>query len=835
MFSVKRFLIILLLALTITPLALQAVYVPSNQDTSVAPKKANPVTFTETEEYELLFENANFKFYYVDARDVIVVYDKSNGYTWKTGIDLRSKDDAKAYCETGVKLKENNKITEEEVMQKYCSYASAEGNVAVQRMNTLLLFEYYHYSGTSIQTVTVTSLGTNQPSSSVESTLSRVQGKNNHFVLEVKYVDQIDATSATAAYEEDLTINVYFEFTDSGIKFDVPYSAITGSLKENLSKISIAPYLGATGGQYQKIESYEYSKYFDPVEFVTKEKFDVEYGEKIDLGIVDGYTFIPDGPGALIRNQKYTVAFDPYQARIYGDDLAQLDGYGNNAIAYVPFKTASIPVFGMSVGDDTQNAFVAYATKGAEYMELISYPAGNKSNNINYNSTQANFIYQAKYQQIYSQSAAGFQTLLEHPNKFDISLNYEFLHGDGSDGTPEASYVGMAKAYRNYLIENNELNVLTETSSNIPVRIDFLMSDSEKSIFGYNNVVATTADDVLDMLTELNSLGINNVNSGLLGWQRDGLTLGRVDKAVFTPTIGSKSKFKKVIKEAKELNVDISFYQDYYQVNEEQVNLFRNVIKHASSWYSFRRTHAFTGDPVINQYYFARSIKSVQWFEKQNKTFDKLGVESYTIAGISNNVNSDYTFNTSRTENIEIIVNKVGEQAKDKLINAVQPNSYLFKYVDRYLDSPVYNSQFLTETDTVPFLGLVLQGSMELYGPYCNFSFYDQASILRMIDYNLYPSFMLTNEPAYLLSDTTASIYYSTEYSLYKDMIVSIYGSVSSALNQVSGATWQDRYVIENGFIVNTYSNGKKIYINYSNDVMSYNGITVNPLSFYVE
>ena len=66
--------------------------------------------------------------------------------------------------------------------------------------------------------------------------------------------------------------------------------------------------------------------------------------------------------------------------------------------------------------------------------------------------------------------------------------------------------------------------------------------------------------------------------------------------------------------------------------------------------------------------------------------------------------------------------------------NLVNPNKYLWKYTDRYLQSPVGTSQYVYETDTVPFLQMVLNGTMEVYAPYANFSFYAQTDMLRMID-----------------------------------------------------------------------------------------------------
>jgi hypothetical protein len=146
----------------------------------------------------------------------------------------------------------------------------------------------------------------------------------------------------------------------------------------------------------------------------------------------------------------------------------------------------------------------------------------------------------------------------------------------------------------------------------------------------------------------------------------------------------------------------------------------------------------------------------------------------------------------------------------------------------------VYGTQYLIETDTVPFLQIVLQGQMEMYAPYSNFSFYSTGDVLRMIDYNVYPSFVLTEEPAYLLTDTLSRNYYSTEYELYKDLIQDIYENVNDALSNVINADWVSREVVEPGVVVNTYSNGVEIVINYSDLPVEYEGDILLPLSYEV-
>ncbi len=57
---------------------------------------------------------------------------------------------------------------------------------------------------------------------------------------------------------------------------------------------------------------------------------------------------------------------------------------------------------------------------------------------------------------------------------------------------------------------------------------------------------------------------------------------------------------------------------------------------------------------------------------------------------------------------------------------------------------------------------------------------------------------------------------------------------MDDALGSVIGVNWINRVVLENGVILNEYANGTEIVINYTEDVIIYNGVNVEPLSYEV-
>lgn len=151
-------------------------------------------------------------------------------------------------------------------------------------------------------------------------------------------------------------------------------------------------------------------------------------------------------------------------------------------------------------------------------MSINATPSSSGEGEVRYTYAYPSFKFNSEFYQVINQAGESYRKTQDEPNKFDISMTYQFLSGDGSDGKPAADYTGMAKAYRQHLIDNGTLTEKT-ADGNIPIRIDFLMSDSKKGVFSTQEVDVTTVDDVRSILDKILDDGISNINSGLIGWQ----------------------------------------------------------------------------------------------------------------------------------------------------------------------------------------------------------------------------------------------------------------------------------------------------------------------------
>lgn len=767
-------------------------YISTNRDTRL-PEEPIEIKEQSVADYEKLYETDSAIYYFRDDRDVIAVYDKESGYLWKTGLDSGigkdlKKQARKAETEEEFDYFERNPI-EENLNEVYTHFA-----------NSLVSIEYIKGGATE---------STKKASSSDGDSVSGLSK-----LAENKYCLSVDFAEA------EVQLKVYITFGEKEITYDIPYEEITGDGKVNLCDLYLTPFLGSSGGE---------------VTIFNRDKG--KYDETMKKDAPSGYVFLPDGSGALVRFRDNAVAFQTYVGDVYGSDVSQGEYYHRELTDAIALKEPVMPVFGVAYGNN-QVAFVAYAESGDEYMSICLTP---EENVTYYTWVTPKFNYNSRYHQVYNKAGSGFFTMLNEARNFDITMTYEFLTGDGSGSTEAANYSGMALAYRNHLIESGVLTGQAENvASDMPIRLDFIMSDSESNIVGTKNVVVTTAQDVRTILEKVMENGITNINSGLYGWQKKGVSIAKPYTQKFSSAIGTKAQFKNLFEDFAAMQVDISYGQDYVTINELMMNYYQNAVRHMSSWYIEENRESLLPDSVPTAVFgYAAPDKSAEWLLNQFETVKEYS-SSMSVQGIGSVLTGNYIsreeiFTVSDTK--ALFQETLGTVSEEVKLNVENPHKYLWQYVDRYLQAPVGHSQYIFETDAVPFLQMVLYGTMEVYGPYSNFSFYTQKDILKMIDYNIAPSFILSMDPSYKLADTASCDLYSTEYSLYEELIQEVYNQVNYVWKEVHDYNWISRSVVADGVVVNTYENNgliKEVIINYTLNDITYKNATVGAESALV-
>ena len=759
------------------------VYIATSHDTKPAPEQAMfaPQDFTD---YTLLLETDTMRYYWREDRDVLGMENKQNGYAFKTGADLPFSGDAKDLVK---QLKKDN-ASSEEILARYQPYADDLNTTYVAIANSLITIEYID----SDKTKQISSAS----EKSAASQLTKVEGKENEFKLCVSFSSP------------RIGLNVYLTLEDNAVRYRVPRGEFSGEDLNKLSAVLITPFLFASGGRMKVLDT-------ETLDWTEEDRYRVP-----------GYVLVPDGSGALIRFTDNTSVFNAYDGDVYGKDYATETYYYTELHDDVPVHDPVMPVFGMAQGD-RQAAFVAWADSGAEYMDIIVNPDETKS--TSYTWAYPRFEYNVKYYQLYDEHGNGFFTMLDELFDYDIDMTYQFLYGDGSDGTPSADYIGMARAYRRHLIDTGVLTARDEKAQDIPIRLDFIMADAENGVILTRQVTVTTPQDVREILNDVRDGGIENINCGLIGWQSKGESLSKPDQDSYCA--GSKADFQQLIRDFGALGVEISQARNTTRINSMMTNYYLTAVKTVSNWYvSVDESWLLPVSAPAYIFGFATPKKTMEWTQAFARNAADHS-QAITLSGISNVLNSHWSRSGAETTLPETIqmYQDVLESIPLKL-NLERPNQYLWRYTDKFLQMPVGNSWYIYESDSVPFLQMVLHGAMEMYAPYANFSFYTQDCVLRMIDYNISPAFILSKEASWNLADSFSANLYSTEYNLYRDLIQSIYAQINGVLRQVQGYEWVDREVVQTGVVANDYEKDgetAQIIINYTDHTVTVNGASI--------
>ncbi|MCU9612677.1 DUF5696 domain-containing protein [Caldibacillus lycopersici] len=533
---------------------------------------------------------------------------------------------------------------------------------------------------------------------------------------------------------------------------------------------------------------------------------------------IQGYMFIPDGSGALIRFEKskqYSVS--PFIGSIYGiDEGVESKIYSDSYV--LPAEQVKLPVFGTVHGTE-QNGFIGIVEDGDLYGDIVAYPAGATTD---FNRVSSQFRYRNDYFQPTSKDKSGIYVYQKDMNPVNVKLRYVFLSNE------EADYIGMAKKYQQFLVDSGQLE---QQEDKVDVRLEFLGGEKKEGLLWDSVLSMTPISEIPSFVNQLKAQGVDNLSVVYKGWSKGGLTGSLPDKFPFEKSLGNKDDVLNTIVALKHEEVPIYFSTDYTTAFDGASGFSnKDIAKRINSETIAGRVNG------VSSYYLSPN-QSLQIADDDVPQYQKYGIEYLAIETSGNVLFSDYKDSEVLTrEGTKAIYHDLFEKLQKNVGRTAlyEPNVYAWKDADKFFDIPMYSSNYMYETDTVPFLQIVLKGYLPYYAPYSNFNSNPEDGLLRMVEYGAYPSFLLTKEPSHLLADTSSSDVYTSEFDIWKEDIINQYASVKNALESVEGATIVDRKILEAGIVEVLYSNGKSIIVNYNNEEYVYNEVHVPEKSYVV-
>ncbi|MBQ9922042.1 MAG: hypothetical protein IJO52_07635, partial [Clostridia bacterium] len=639
------------------------------------------------------------------------------------------------------------------------------------------------------------------------------------------------------------TIPVDLTLTEEGLSVTVDSNLILAPQKQKMYKIYLYRSFGA----------------LMPSEIGTKI---VGMGGKVINNTQ--YIIIPDGSGAIMPATG-DLTQDVYTGRVYGlDDTFQVS-YDNT-----PEEQVVTPF--LAFDRSTLGGIVAILSNGGAQAFATARPAvspGNPTASINYDLVYAERSYltysggQGSSEEItgsttQQDTSSSGAILSKEDNIAVFTVDYFFTQGD-------MTYSEYAEFYRNYLIEKELLPATTKSDSTVPFYVDLLGAiNKTESVVGVpvDHVVAlTTYNQIKDIADELLEKGVENINFRYLYWANDGYYNTIYDGADLVSSLGSKSDLKSVSEYLQEK--DIGFYPDanfIYVVKDEMFDSM-NYSQDAAR----RLDMTVSRDLPRN---LATGLTSTDTYVKTVIAPDKIpdlaaGFKADLENLVSNKQISLGDIGSVISSNYKISRIKNRTQALEYHIQAIETfegyemmfetgNDYTWKYASHILNLPMGSSQYMSTSESIPFIQMVLHGYVDYASAPLNESADYSTAILEMLETGsgVYFRWMGADNSILNNTDTVIQNWYSINYMDSFDIAVELYTEISALMNKVANQPITNHEVVEayqinasgsgngiatSGVYATTYGNSVKFIVNYNDyDVELADGATV-PAKGYLE
>ncbi len=658
-----------------------------------------------------------------------------------------------------------------------------------------------------------------------ERTKKNIENLIRKYVPEYTY-DKLEEDHEITGYEGDekepplFRLAVEYTIDEGGLVASIPAKSIRyNETNYALENIVLLPYFGCTT-------------------LKTTASASVEGGEYKKNG---GYIFIPDGSGALLSyyNADGTMKEGIQGGSLYGFDYALESLSATDANA----ETFRIPVFGLTetsvvsksvsrgegrplVGNKTVTSeyargYMAIIEEGESFASIRANLrtmawAGAASGKTEYSTVFALFAVKQSDSVTVGSSLGGSNSAMTATNTTKYTGNYTIRYVLLSDPETakandvdyyEPSYIGMANAYRDYLIRNDAIEALTseEIEKGIPLYIhSFGALDTEDSILSFPVTIEkplTTFADVKTMADQLKADGITNVNFILEGFANGNMTSPYYPSYVkWNKTVGGEEGFEDLLVYATTNGIGIYPEFDFATANWVKTFSGFSYRKHAARAMSGRYTTRRDYDPVyqiITKFGMGNIVSSGAYltlFEKFAKDYDQYGVGAISSLSLGTDLSSDYnedyplTREDSKVNTVEFL-EKLYESYGKVLVRG--GNSYTFKNVTDIVDLPLDNSNYQISSYSIPFIGMVLHGYMNYSGGVINTEGDVQFEVLKSLESGAALYFLLS----YQNTSEIKSAYqmnlnenYSVAFTTWYDEIVETYNELNNAIGSLQGA-----------------------------------------------
>lgn len=522
--------------------------------------------------------------------------------------------------------------------------------------------------------------------------------------------------------------------------------------------------------------------------FLEKVKILNYFGSCSNAGNGD-FIFVPDGIGAVIKTDTSDPDFTPVLLKVFGDDAAVNSGQ----------MPALLGAFGIKHG---KGAFLCLIESGESLAEITADRASDNS----LNSVGAQFsvtdtaVKQTKAKQI---KTVGYQYGGE------LKLCYRFLSGKS------ATYSGMAAACREKLIRNS---VISSKSAEVPSSSVPLVVNLQ---FGYYDekgrfTVKSTFEQAEALMTLLKAKGVNNVYLRAEGLFKNANNSESQYFGSFLKELGGTKKYNSLYSYMKTQNFPIFLDTAILSVSSGGAkNIYGKDI-------TFKNSSEELNIPNKKREYLKMSDLEDRIEELLYISSD-ISFDGFALNDIGSSLYSDYSSDFyPRESSKKEISSLIPVLSSNKPLMIDTGNFYSIKNASVISSLPqgIISRKENGAYCAVPFIPLILHGTYDYCINSINLSENPTDTFLKTVEFGALPS------SSWYCDNSNKDD--KRGYDSNINEIVSYCIKANDLLADLRDARMTSHYEVQAGVYCTEYNNSTKIYVNYSNEPVTINGITVN-------
>ncbi len=545
----------------------------------------------------------------------------------------------------------------------------------------------------------------------------------------------------------------------------------------------------------------------------------------------EGYMFVPDGSGSIIRLNNGKLDAAPYNTPLYGTDRTR-----ENRLKPLGGETARMPVFGMKQGD---RAFLGIIEDGDGIARVEADISGRTNS---YNAVYSSYALNVSEPLTLSgnwttQTVPKFQA---EPYRGELSIRYGFLRGE------DASYAGMASYYRAYLADRYKLSRL-EPAEQTPFFLELIGGVPKKKFFlgipydAYEPL--TTFEQAQTILRELGAVGIGSIKLRYSGWFNGGLVHSKPSSVSVDGKLGGKSGLSKLAEYGRDNGVEI--YPDASFMSVLRDTRAFQPKKEASRTITGALAKVYPYDPAgyfkqvwFDPGYVLSPFKLSGLVDKFRKAYGKLNVSALSLNDMGDELNSDFNPKNvmSREGAKRIVQEQLEKLGTESALMISGGNAYALPYADSVINAPLSGSGFNITDQSVPFYEIALHGYIDYAGEALNMSD-DQnvrQHVLKALETGANLNFKWFFAKSSSVKETRFEYLYSAHYSNWIGEATAAYQEVDAVLRKLRTQVIKDHRTLAKGVYETTYEDGTTVIVNYNGYAVHAKGNVVEAMGYLV-